>query len=61
VVLWADLVAALVIVEPVLSVCVAAEVDAVDSGTAMPNVRTVCDVDSESDVLELELSASAVL
>ena len=60
-VLCADLVAALVIAELLLSVCVAAEFDAVDSGTAMPNVRTVCDVDSESVALELELSASAVL
>ena len=58
-VLWADPVAKLVIVEPLLSVCVAAEFDAVDSGTALPNVRTVCDCDSESE--PVELSALAVL
>jgi hypothetical protein len=43
-------VAALVIVEPLLSVCDAAEFDGdgVDSGTALPNVTTVCDLDAES-------------
>jgi hypothetical protein len=59
VVLWDDLVAGLVIDEPLLSVCVAAEFDAVDSGTAMPNVSFVCDCDWEVD--SLKPSASAVL
>jgi hypothetical protein len=50
VLLWDGVVAALVIVEPLLSVCDAAEFDGdgVDSGTATPNVTTVCDFDAES-------------
>lgn len=50
VLLWAGVVAALVIVEPLLSVCDAGEFDGdgVDSGTATPEVTTVCDFDAES-------------
>lgn len=57
--LGADVVAAPVIVEPLLSVCVAAGFDGVDAGTTMPNVSTVWDCDAE--LLSLPSSVLAVL
>lgn len=52
--LWADFVAELLIVDPLLSVWTAAGFDAVDAGATVPNVFTVCEVDCE----ELSLGLS---
>jgi len=49
VLLWVELVAGLVIEDPLLSVGVAAGFLVLVSGTAIPNVRTVCDCDSDDD------------
>lgn len=50
--LWADLVAELLIVDPLLSVWTATGFDGVDAGTMVPNVFTVCEVDCEELSLE---------
>lgn len=53
--LWADWVAELLTVDPLLSVWTATGFDAVDAGATVPNVFTVCEVDSEETSLELSV------